>query len=116
MDLNYHKHAIENYFKDIEIPEGVVLAGCALTSMFSGQPVNDLDVYFRSSEALSQFLENNELFIQSATDKALTCTIRTAQYSSVTIKCIYFAYFEKAEDIFESFDFTEIGRASCRRV
>lgn len=106
MNTEYHKQAILNYFEKVDVPEGVYLSGGALTSMFSGQPVHDLDVYFRSSEALSQFLENNELFIQSATDKALTCTIRTAQYSSVTIQCIYFDYFEKAEDIFESFDFT----------
>lgn len=106
LNTEYHKQAILNYFEKVDVPEGVYLSGGALTSMFSGQPVHDLDVYFRSSEALSQFLENNELFIQSATDKALTCTIRTAQYSSVTIQCIYFDYFEKAEDIFESFDFT----------
>ncbi|MGL5014698.1 MAG: hypothetical protein ACRC6V_10465 [Bacteroidales bacterium] len=106
MNLDYHKNAIKNYFEKVDIPEGVVLAGGALTSMFSGQPVNDLDMYFSSPKALSEFLDWNELFIQSATDKALTCTIRTAQYSSVTIQCIYFDYFEKAEDIFESFDFS----------
>lgn len=106
MNTEYYKKAIQNYFEKVDIPEGVYLAGGALTSMFSGQAINDLDCYFSSPKALSEFLDNNSIYIQSATDKALTCTITTSRYSSVTLQCIYFDYFEKAEDIFDSFDFT----------
>lgn len=106
MNLDYYKSAIKNYFEKVDIPEGVHLAGGALTSIFSGVGIHDLDVYFRSPKALSEFLDNNSIYIQSATNKALTCTITTSRYSSVTLQCIYFDYFEKAGDIFDSFDFT----------
>lgn len=106
MNLDYYKSAIKNYFEKVDTPEGVYLAGGALTSIFSGVGINDLDVYFRSPKALSEFLDNNSIYIQSATDKALTCTISTSKYSTVTLQCIYFDYFERAEDIFDSFDFT----------
>lgn len=37
LNLDYHKNAIKNYFEKVDMPEGVYLAGGALTSMFRGQ-------------------------------------------------------------------------------
>lgn len=107
MNLDYYKQAIKNCFNDIEMPKsGVYLAGGAITSIFSGQAINDLDLYFDSAKTLAQFIDDNSPFIVSCTDKAATLTINTSRYSYRTIQCIYFDYFDNPQQIFDSFDFS----------
>jgi len=105
LNLEYYKQAILNHFKDIETTN-MILAGGALTSMFSGKEINDLDLYPKNKKAVGLFLDQGNVYIQAVTDKALSCSIKTGRYDSKTIQVIYFDYFEHPEDIFKSFDFT----------
>ena len=77
------------------------IAGGAITSVFTNKEINDIDIYFRSKNDLRDFVTENKLFIVYATDKSFTFKV-----DDTIFQAIYFDYFEKAEDIFERFDFT----------
>lgn len=100
-----------------------ILAGGALTSVFTGKEINDFDIYFRNFESLDLFLKNvynKELLIGEDEEYAdmspysLICvnsTNRSVLFSSggenpTKIQLIHFGFYEEPEDIFESFDFT----------
>lgn len=81
----------------------VFLAGGAITSLFTNKEINDLDIYFRSKEELSDFLyeEMRGNWVVAHTAKAFLF-----KYQNLKVQAIYFRYFDKAEDIFKTFDFT----------
>jgi hypothetical protein len=83
---------------------GAYIAGGALTSVFTGKPINDVDFYFKSrahfEEAIFQCYE--EGFWCVATSKRAV----TFKDGDHTYQLMYFDFFPTAGDIFKAFDFT----------
>lgn len=99
-----------------------ILAGGALTSIFSGKEINDYDLYFRNKEDLILFVRNAfldedniededdfvemaaySLICTSQTDRSITFSVPN---NNLKIQLIHFDYFENVSDIFKSYDFT----------
>lgn len=107
-----------------------VLAGGALTSILTKQPVNDLDIYFKDEKYLvyslldiinhkdkipynenddlldilgEQYLNSFDLVHICKTDKSISFLQRN---TDVKIQFIYQNYYENTKDIFKDFDFT----------
>ena len=81
-----------------------ILAGGAITSLFTRGEINDFDVYFRSKELLGEFLyEGMEgQYVISKTDKAILFKYD----GKIKVQLVYFNYFENPTAIFDTFDFT----------
>lgn len=79
------------------------LAGGAVNSLFTGNKVNDFDIYFRSKESIVDFIRDfrRGIYVAMVSDKAVTI-----MNDGKTIQLIFFDYFENAEEIFKNFDFT----------
>lgn len=85
-------------------PHGAFIAGGALTSAFTGTPINDADMYFKDKDSFICAVEqayDEGLWCVAATDRAVTFV----QGESV-IQLMHFDFFETAESIFDAFDFT----------
>lgn len=91
---------------------GCWIAGGAVTSVFTGKEINDIDVYFPSKEAFSNVMaeiyDGNEVSFGDAhvchcTDKSILI-----QSSGQDVQFIVFKFFDSVEDIFASFDFTAV--------
>ena len=93
------------------------LAGGALTSIISGKPVNDFDLYFSSKSDVELFINEtheNELWFIGHTSKA--ATYRSGTHSvfdkatdknePLKVQIIYGKYYQTHLDIFNDFDFT----------
>jgi hypothetical protein len=81
----------------------VVLAGGAITSIFTGKEINDFDLYFKTKEDLLKFYRDisDGEYIVGSTDKSFTFTTSKKMY-----QVIYFDLFPTVQDIFNSFDFS----------
>ncbi|MHB0943380.1 hypothetical protein ACYCSU_17160 [Paenibacillus sp. ALE1] len=83
----------------------VFIAGGTITSLFSGNPINDIDLYFRSEASLvdlvEKIYEDSGDWVHALTKKALLVKVDDKE-----VQLIHFKYFENAEQIFGSFDFT----------
>lgn len=79
------------------------IAGGFIRNLFTNSEVNDVDIYFRNKKNLEELLldEFNGNYILSATKKAITL-----KYDNKLLQLIHIDYFEAAEKIFNSFDFT----------
>ncbi len=101
------------------------LAGGALTSIISGQPVNDFDLYFSSKSDVELFINEThetELWFVGHTSKAATYRSGThSVFNNTTnqseslnvqvseplkVQIIYGKYYQTHLDIFNDFDFT----------
>lgn len=82
---------------------GCYLAGGAITSIFTHRDINDYDLYFRSPKDAYEFITSLDYsrWVVSESDKSFTMSVRDK-----TVQVIFFKYFDKAEDIFKTFDFT----------
>lgn len=80
-----------------------MIAGGAILSIFTNQEINDIDIYFRDKQSLSDFLfqEMSRNWVIANTDKAFLF-----KYNRIKIQTIYFKYFDNPEQIFDTFDFT----------
>jgi len=80
-----------------------IVAGGSVLSIFSNTEINDIDVYFRNARDLADFLYNemNGKWVIAYTKKAILFKV-----DDVEVQAIYFKYFENAENLFETFDFT----------
>lgn len=80
------------------------VAGGAVTSVFTGAPINDIDVYFKSREAFEtgvfQAYEDG-LWCVSASKRAVTFA-----HDNQIAQLMHFDFFPTADDIFKAFDFT----------
>lgn len=86
------------------LPAGAFVAGGALTSVFTGAPVKDVDLYFKSKDAFVTAVESaydDSLWCLAATDRAVTF----ASHNKI-IQLMHFDFFPTAESIFDAFDFT----------
>ncbi|AQW88593.1 hypothetical protein FDH34_gp068 [Serratia phage BF] len=95
-----------------------ILAGGAITSIFSGKDINDFDIYFRRIEDLITFIRNaycdednlsDEEFVDLA-PFSLICTSYTNRsitfnVDELKIQLIHFDYFDSIQKIFDSYDF-----------
>lgn len=81
----------------------VIVAGGAITSIFTNSDINDVDMYFRSKRDLSDFLcnEMDSNWVIAHTDKAFLF-----KQNNIKIQAIHFKCFKTADDIFDTFDFT----------
>jgi hypothetical protein len=90
---------------------GCWIAGGAVTSVFTGKEINDIDVYFPSKEAFSEVM--GEIYDGSVTfGNAHVCHITNKslllQSDGQDVQFSVFKFFDSVEDIFESFDFTAV--------
>lgn len=137
-----------NYKQEIKqlqnaIPEDVLsllahekcfIAGGALTSIFTGTQINDVDIYFRDKESLDRVMQtfcgiqdknlptqrptgfsiSNKVQPITITKKSVVFTQGDGTWNAVkgihipkaSLQFITFQYFESAEDIFDTFDFS----------
>jgi hypothetical protein len=85
--------------------EHAFVAGGALTSVFTAQPVNDADIYFKSRAAfeMAVFQSYEEGFwCVDASKRAVTFS----DNQTYIYQLMHFDFFPTAEDIFKAFDFT----------
>lgn len=92
-----------------------IIAGGALTSVFTNKPVNDIDVYFRSKEAFSNVVRaimhnsydseysvgHSEARVTHYTNK--TILLRSGEQE---VQLVAYKFFETPEKIFNDYDFT----------
>lgn len=82
----------------------LIIAGGTITSLFTNNEINDIDVYARSEDDALAFVEevwNDSIHIVSNTKKALQF-----MYGDTNVQLIHFKYFDNPKDIFETFDYT----------
>lgn len=85
--------------------EDAFVAGGAVTSVFTGAKINDVDVYFKSRRAF-------ELGVYQAYEDGLWCVaaskraVTFADRSGNIAQLMHFDFFPSAESIFAAFDFT----------
>jgi hypothetical protein len=83
-----------------------IVAGGAVTSIFTGNLVNDIDIYCNSQQQFKDCVEeafNKALVCYSVTPKSVTFT---GAISDHPIQIMHFKWFKNTEEIFDSFDFT----------
>ncbi len=85
-------------------PKGGIIAGGAITSVFTNQPISDVDIYFKSKQdfilAVGQAYDEN-LWCVAASDRAVTFT-----HNSGVVQLMHFDFFEDANAVFDAFDFS----------
>lgn len=114
MDLSYEEQKLESYFNDdlfyLFKKYNVMIAGGAITSIFTNNEINDIDVYFRSKEDAAGFLA--EMFnnpIVAHTKKATLfrfSKLDEGGCNTLDIQAIHYKTFDSPQDIFDSYDFT----------
>ena len=94
-----------------------VLAGGAITSLFTNREINDFDLYFTSKESLSQvfaqafgvseddFLSPYDLIVKFATKRSMLCVDK---YGQQRLQFIHYKIHDSVESIFQSFDFEHV--------
>jgi len=92
-----------------------IIAGGALTSVFTNKEINDIDVYFRDSESFSNVVRE---IMNSTYDSEYDVGHSSARVSHYTnksillnsngqdVQLIAYQFFPTVEDIFKAFDFT----------
>lgn len=125
------KKALERYLGEDVLEllrvSNAIIAGGAITSIFSHKEINDIDVYFRSFEDLDVFIKNayakgDELpdaRFADIPEFSAICNSHTSRSvlfmaGDVKIQLIHFNFFDKIQGIFDSFDFTiNMGAYDC---
>ena len=109
IEMEYKKEKLElkrllpetfKIFKDYDC----YIAGGAITSLFTGTEINDIDIYFKTKEELFKCLcEHFECeYIIYISKKAITFRLSNQE----TVQLVFMNYYNKAKDIFKDFDFT----------
>ena len=107
MNLDYQKSCIENYFEGVHVPDGTFIAGGCILSVLTGQPVNDVDMYFSSRENVAEFIQSNyNVYLHSVTDKSISLSLQTSKYGTKEFQLIYFDNYKSADEVFSDFDFS----------
>ena len=86
------------------MPKGSFVAGGALTSVFTGTAIADVDYYFKSREAFEDAIHgayDENLWCVSASDRAVTFV-----RDNSILQFMHFDFFDSAQSIFDAFDFT----------
>lgn len=90
---------------------GCWIAGGAVTSVFTGKEINDIDVYFPSKEAFSNVMAEiydasvdfGDAHLCHFTEKSILL-----QSAGQDVQFIVFKFFDSVQQIFDSFDFTAV--------
>lgn len=94
-----------------------ILAGGAITSIFSGAEINDFDIYLTDKEGLSRLItqvfgvseedhiSQFDLIAKFATNRSMLCIDK---YSKNKLQFIHYKIFKDSQDIFNSFDFEHV--------
>lgn len=108
----FEKNRLYAYLEGLQdslIKHRVFIAGGTITSLFTGASINDIDIYFRSEQSLVDFLKEHwmdgESFVTCLTKKSVLM-VKGKDPDYLNLQMIHFKYFDKAEDIFDTFDFT----------
>lgn len=94
-----------------------IIAGGTITSLFCNRDINDVDVYFKNTKDLRDFIlqcvrGNSNLWIVAKTNKALLLKTTTEKF----VQLISFKTFNNAQEIFDTFDFTVcMGAFDCEK-
>lgn len=111
------KQAIGTDVYDMLKENKCVLAGGAITSLFTNKEINDFDIYFTSKESLSQvfaeafgvkedeFLSPYDLIIKFATKRSMLCVDKQGVQK---LQLIHYKIHENIQSIFKSFDFEHV--------
>lgn len=86
---------------------GAFAAGGAVTSVFTGKTINDVDVYFKSREAFEYAVADayeNSWWCVSSSKRAVTFS----DNGGTPVQFMHFDFFPTAGDIFDAFDFTVV--------
>ncbi|PZP69520.1 MAG: hypothetical protein DI604_17945 [Delftia acidovorans] len=86
---------------------GAFAAGGAVTSVFTGKTINDVDVYFKSREAFDYAIADayeNGWWCVSSSKRAVTFS----DNGGTPVQFMHFDFFPNAQDIFNAFDFTVV--------
>lgn len=86
----------------------VIIAGGALTAIYTNQEINDIDVYFRSEDDFLLFVSECfdgefSLICTNIAEKSVTFLDKETQ---AVVQLIHFDFFDNAHKIFKKFDFT----------
>lgn len=85
--------------------DGAFVAGGAVRSLFTNEPVNDFDVYFKTRKDFENAVAgayDNGWWNVSTTKRAVTFS----DHGGTPIQFMYFDFFESPSKIFDAFDFT----------
>lgn len=103
---------------------GAMVAGGAVTSLFTNRDINDIDVYFPSEESLvrtiaaiygnddytDQEIDSFSLVFKGKSQRTLMC-----EYKGQEVQLMTFKYFANPQEIFDTFDFTVcMGAYDCK--
>lgn len=111
------KQMLGNDIYDMLKETKCVLAGGAITSLFTNREINDFDLYFTSKESLSQvfaqafgvsedeFLQPYDLIVKFATKRSMLCIDKSGQQK---LQLIHYKIHDNIESIFQSFDFEHV--------
>lgn len=102
--MTKYANEVQKLLAGVERFSGSFLAGGAITSVFTRQPINDYDLYFKSEDAFRSAVEEAYdcgLWCVDASKRAVTFASGNDIY-----QFMHFGFFPTAPDIFASFDFT----------
>jgi hypothetical protein len=105
----FEKTKLKEYLGDIlDILENsnAFIAGGAIRSIFCGEDISDIDVYFRTKEDALNFIIEVSVLSTSIFISEKSYTSYHAGDKNLCIQSIYFDYFDSPKEIFDSFDFT----------
>lgn len=92
---------------------GCFIAGGAILSLVTKQPIADYDVYPKNSQglsnALAELMHDHSSFVVNMSDRAITFKVNDVtdrEGNRMIVQIMIFDWFETAEKIFEFFDFT----------
>lgn len=94
------------------------IAGGAITSIFTGNPINDFDIYFRSRKDYYEFFNNlyNTITLVYCSHNALSFIVNDGREESknTVYQAVCTGYYKNAEEIFNDFDYTvNMGAYDC---
>ena len=108
-DFTFEKNKLKAYLgKDIynSLKQAkAIVAGGMITSIFTNNEINDVDVYFRDNESLYGFAKDNLGHVVSHTKKA-TQYIDKVNGQDRLIQLIHYHTYDKVNEIFDTYDFT----------
>lgn len=115
--INQLKHMIKDsdLWEDLKDCKAMI-AGGAITSLFSGMPVNDLDIYFKDADNFHRFLRGIYGLDASINSNINSCRVAFSTKKSVLCKTGYLGDgplvqlialrpYKDTDELFDSFDF-----------
>lgn len=109
---NYEKNKLYSYLNGLSDSlkkHKAFIAGGTITSLFTGNEINDIDIYFRNEESMLAFLKehwkNGQTYVTCLTNKSVLM-VKGKEPDFLKLQLIHFKYFKDANDIFNTFDFT----------